>query len=206
MGQIMTLQADSLNCGTFIRANARSTGLAKLALNIKYEFNACVDQSTGLPYIATRIIREGNRMSESEVYYYHDLRPDSSIVYSKSFDSLVVEKNIFDMLTGFYYFRSNYASRSLAKSQSVTLVTFVVSEVWPLTVHYAGEETIKTIFGPVDCLKFMPETEVGTYFRDSDDMIIWVTNDQRKIPVKIYIDLRVGSITADLKEYVDPVL
>jgi len=200
----IAFDADSVNCGSFIRVDARSTGIGKLIKNIRYDFGSCIDQETGLPYIATRTVLEGERHHESEVYYYHDIRPDSSIVYSQVFDSLIVKKNIYDILSAFYFFRTNYATKSMDHQGQVTLTTFFIDEVWDLTIRYDGTETIKTLFGEMDCLRFMPVTEVGPYFRDTDDMVIWVTNDKQKIPVKIYVDLKVGSITADLKHYVSP--
>lgn len=195
---------DSINCGSFIRVNARSTGFAKLIKNIRYDFGSCIDPSTGLPYIATRIVREGERYNESEVYYFHDLRPDSSIVYGKAIDSIVVRKNIYDILSAFYFYRANYLSGNMETVNEITLTTFFINEVWDLTIRYDGTETIKTLFGKKDCLRLMPVTEVGPYFRNNDDMTVWVTNDENKIPVKIYVDLKVGSITADLVDYNSP--
>lgn len=200
----IAFDTDSVNCGSFIRVDARSTGLGKLIKNIQYDFGSCMDQETGLPYIATRTVVEGEKHNESEVFYYHDLRPDSSVVYSKVFDSLVVRKNIFDILSAFYFFRTNYATKYMNHLDQVTLTTFFINEVWDLTIRYDGTETIKTIFGDMDCLRFMPVTEIGPYFRDTDDMVFWVTNDKNRIPIKIYVDLKVGSITADLKYYVSP--
>lgn len=51
----------------------------------------------------------------------------------------------------------------------------------------------------------MPVTVVGVYFRTTNDMIPWLTNGEDKIPVKFYVDLKVGSITADLFNYYSPV-
>ena len=195
---------DSVNCGSFIRVNARSTGLAKVIKNIRYDFGSCIDPSSGLPSVASRIVQEGDKHNESEVFYYHNLRPDSSVVYSKVLDSIVVKKNIYDILSAFYTFRSNYASKKMKNNEEVTLTTFFIREVWDLTIRYDGKETISTLFGEKECLRFMPVTEVGPYFRDTDDMTIWVTNDKLKIPVKIYVDLKVGSITADLESYTWP--
>lgn len=200
----IAFDTDSVNCGSFIRVNAQSTGIAKLIKNIRYDFGSCIDPSTGLPYIATRIVQEGEKHNESEVYYFHDLRADSSVVYSKTFDSLVVRKNIYDILSAFYFFRANYLSGNIPTLNEITLTTFFINEVWDLTIRYDGTEIVKTMFGEKDCLKLMPVTEVGPYFRDTDDMTIWVTNDEDKIPVKFYVDLKVGSVTADLVGYKEP--
>ncbi len=196
--------SDSISCGSFIHASAKSVGIARFIKDIEYTFNACMDPNTGLPKTSTRIIREGEYTNNNIVYYYHNLRPDSSIVYSKKIDSLVVPKDIFDILTGFYHFRSNYLKPGTDNFGTVVIKTFFIDAIWDLTIRYAGKETIETKYGKKECLKIMPVTKVGAFFTSTDDMTIWVTNDKQMIPVKIYVDMKVGSLTADLVKYKAP--
>jgi hypothetical protein len=163
-----------------------------------------MDPNTGLPVTSTRKIREGDYTNNNIVFYFHTLREDSSIVYSETIDSVVVPKNIYDILTGFFHFRSNYLIPNLPGFSTVVIKTFFVDEIWDLTIRYAGKETIETIYGKKECLKLMPVTEVGQFFKTQNDMTIWVTNDKRMIPIKIHLDLKVGSLTAELKSYKPP--
>ncbi len=192
---------DSIGCGAYLHASAKSTGLIKFFKDIEYTFNTCMDQETGLPRKSKRIIREGEYYNNNEVYYYHNLREDSSIVYSEQLDSVIVPKNIFDILTGFYHFRSTFLKPGKKGFPTTTITTFFIDEIWDLTLRYAGIETIETDFGKKECMKIMPITEVGQFFDTTDDMILWVTNDRHLIPVKIWVDLKVGSLNADIVEY-----
>jgi hypothetical protein len=200
----ISFASDSIDCGAFIYVSAKSVGFAKFIKDIEYTFNACMDQNTGLPKTSTRIIREAEYTNNNIVYYYHNLRPDSSIVYSNTIDSLVVPKDIFDILTGFYHFRTNYLNPGTGNFGTVIIKTFFIDAIWDLTIRYAGKETIETKYGKKECLKIMPVTQVGKFFDSTDDMTIWVTNDKQMIPVKIYVDLKVGSLTADLVKYKAP--
>ncbi len=197
-------KGDSVPCGSFIQASAKSVGVVKFLKDIEYNFNACMDPHTGLPSTSTRIIREGEYTNNNIVHYYHTLREDSSIVYSEKIDSVVVPKNIYDILTGFFHFRSNYLYQNMPGFQTITITTFFVDEIWDLTIRYAGKETIETIYGEKECFKIMPVTEVGQFFKTENDMTIWVTNDKHLIPVKFFLDLKVGSLTATLKKYKPP--
>lgn len=197
-------KGDSANCGSYIQATAKSIGFVKFLKDIEYNFNSCMDPNTGLPITSTRIIREGDYTNNNVVYYYHNLRKDSSVVFSKTIDSVVVPKNIFDILTGFLHFRTNYLIPNLPGFATVVIKTFFVDEVWDLTIRYAGKETIQTIYGKKECLKLMPITEVGQFFKTENDMTIWITNDKKMIPIKIHLDLKVGSLTAELKSYHPP--
>ena len=41
----------------------------------------------------------------------------------------------------------------------------------------------------------------GRVFKDQEDMTIWVSDDQNKIPVRVQTDIMVGSIKMDLVDY-----
>lgn len=195
----------SMTCkGAKINAEAKSSGFVKIIKDVHYKFESCMDTLTGLPSVASRRIIEDDFSSLNTVEYFHKLRSDSSVVYSTQTDSLVVPKNIFDILTGFYHFRANGISNDLPKGHVDTVTTFFIDEVWDLIIRFAGEETIKTKYGMVKCLKFMPVTEVGRFFKTTDDMSIWVTKAGKNIPVRLEVDLKVGSLVADLESYQAP--
>ena len=65
-------------------------------------------------------------------------------------------------------------------------------------MKYLGKEILKTKFGLVECMKFIPFMETGRVFRDNEGISLWVTNDENRIPIKVKANLRIGSITADL--------
>lgn len=190
--------------GSTIRAEAKSSGFVKIIKDIHYKFVCCMDTVTGLPSVSSRRIIEGEFQSINEVHYNHIFRADSSVIYSEETDTLVVPKNILDILTGFYHFRANGIRSELPVGYSDTITTFFIDEVWDLIIRYAGEETIKTEFGMVKCLKFMPVTEISRFFKTNDDMTIWITANKHRIPVKVHVDLKVGSFTAELVGYEFP--
>ena len=70
-----------------------------------------------------------------------------------------------------------------------------------LDIRFYGTETIKTKFGKVNCLKFSPLVEPGRIFDSPDDVTIWVSNDNNKIPIRIQFNLIIGSVKCDLVEY-----
>ena len=75
---------------------------------------------------------------------------------------------------------------------------FFSAENYPFKMKYLGKEILKTKFGLVECMKFIPFMESGRVFRDNEGISLWVTNDENRIPIKVKANLRIGSITADL--------
>ncbi|UCH15826.1 MAG: DUF3108 domain-containing protein [Bacteroidales bacterium] len=190
--------------GAFIVAYAKSTGLLKLINDIHFRYECCMDTVTGLPITDSRILIQGDYADISTVYYDHISRKDSSIIYSKKTDTVIGPKYIYDLLSGFYLYRANYLRDNLPLNHSVTTSTFFIDEIWDLTIRYCGKETIKTIYGPVECLKVKPVTIIGYFFRTSDAMSIWVTNNGKYIPVKFSIDLKIGTLHGNITDYKKP--
>jgi hypothetical protein len=63
-----------------------------------------------------------------------------------------------------------------------------------------GKEKIKTALGEIDCIKFKPLLIAGTIFSGGEEMTVWVTDDERKIPVYIKTPIVVGDIQAKIRE------
>ena len=87
---------------------------------------------------------------------------------------------------------------------SVVIKTYFTDMLWDLNIRYGGEETITTKYGKIDCIEFKPETIIGRYFRHNDDMSVWFTRDASSIPVKIKLNLIIGSLYGDLVGYQNP--
>jgi hypothetical protein len=72
---------------------------------------------------------------------------------------------------------------------------------YPLEVKVYKKETLKTIFGKVECLLVEPVLRTPGLFEHKGRLWVWLTNDQRRIPVLMTSKIIIGSINAVLKEY-----
>jgi len=197
----ITFKTDSATQMTHIVADAKTIGLANVLYKIRDIYECYMDPSTGYPYKAIRNVREGSYSEYNEVMYDFNSRSDSTIVHSQKSGTRVVPPHIFDILTGFFHFRKNFVSRNMEPGEMFVIKTYFTDEVWDLKIKYAGKETIKTKMGKIQCIKFNPITEVGRAFKTEHDMSVWFTDDENHLPVKIWLDLRFGSVTSELREY-----
>ena len=85
--------------------------------------------------------------------------------------------------------------------QEFVIQTFFDREIYPLKFKFLGKEVVKTKLGSFNCLKFRPMVEKGRVFKEEEDMTLWVSDDQNKVPIRLKTDLLVGSIEMDLVEY-----
>ena len=195
---------DSLGHGYHIKAEAKSTGIARFFKSIDYCFECCMDTITGLPINATMSLADRRCHVYNETIFDHHSREDSSIVYSQMSGMHVVPKDIFDLLTAYFCFRQNYIPLSVKTGQDAVIKIYITDIIWDLRIRYVGRETIKTQYGKIECLKYIPSTVAGNFFKNEDDMTIWFTDDANHIPVRLRLNLIVGSVNGDLVEYQKP--
>ena len=91
--------------------------------------------------------------------------------------------------------------KKLAENDRINLKNFYKDKVYDLDVKYLGKETIDVPAGRFDCLIVEPLVQEGGLFKSEGNIIIWLTDDELKIPVKVKTKVVVGSIDAELTGY-----
>ncbi len=174
-----------------------TVGVADVLYKIRDRYESFIDVQTNQPVKAIRSIREGRYRYYNEVEYIRD----SSQVISQKSGIHSVQEGILDILSAFYFARNHKFNDNLKEGEVIEFMTYFSDENFPLRIRYRGTEVIKTNFGKIDCYKFSPVTEVGRSFKTEDDMQVWITRDNNRIPVRVRFDLAVGSFTCNLEEF-----
>lgn len=107
---------------------------------------------------------------------------------------------VMDMLGAFYYAR-RLNVREMPPGTVVPIPVFLDDKIYDLGMKILGRETIKTDLGTFRCIKITPLVVADRVFRGQEEMIMWVTDDENLIPVKITSPIIVGSVSATLKSY-----
>jgi hypothetical protein len=175
---------------------ARSTGLADKLFKVRDEYQSVFNPVTVLPYTSIRDISEGKYKR-----FYTDIfnHQTGKVITTKGIE-FDIPPMARDMVTVFYYIR-NIDFSKMKDGDLIEIVTFFDDEIFPFDMRYRGTEIVKTRKGSFNCIKLVPVVEPGRIFTKEDDMTIWLSNDQNKVPVRIRFDLKVGSVKCDLIEY-----
>jgi hypothetical protein len=180
-----------------IVARGETVGVADALFRIRDRYESYINPTNSLPVKSVRSIREGRYSYYDEVTYHHD----SLYVISKKKGMQPVPSKIQDILSAFYYARNYKFNENLKQGEIIEIMTYFSNELFPLRIKFKGIEIIKTKVGRVECYKFSPVTEVGRSFNGEEDMHVWISRDNNRIPVRIQFDLTVGSFTCDLQSY-----
>jgi len=181
--------------------NGKTVGLASSLYLVDDTYQSFTDTETNWPYKSIRNIHENRYKHYSTQIFDHWSRKDSSICISSKAGKIVVVKGCQDILSSFYYLRTKMLDKKPSLDELFIVDTYFTDEKFKLIVRFKGYEKIKTKFGTVDCMKFMPVVITGRVFKSKDDMTIWFSNDNNFIPIKIKFDIFIGSVYCDLTEY-----
>lgn len=194
----ISLKPSSLDGREVLHAEAKAytTGLADRLYKIYDVYESFMDPETGLPVKAIRNISEGNYRYYNEVVYDRDSNRVESLLSGVH----EVPPGIMDMLSVIYELRSTLGSTRLRSGDIIELKTFFSDEIYPVIIRYRGTETVRTRKGKFHALKFSPVSEPGRVFKTEDDITIWFSNDRNFVPLRISLNMLVGSVNIDLIE------
>jgi len=108
-----------------------------------------------------------------------------------------MKDGVMDMLGAFYYAR-RLDIRSMPEGTVIPIPVFLDDQVYDLGMKILGRETIKTELGTLRCIKIAPLVVADRVFRGKEEMLMWVTDDENLIPVKITSPVIIGSVSATL--------
>ncbi len=133
--------------------------------------------------------------------YHHQESVEFDQERGKAFYSTGQEVDLFpeakDILISLYWARLF----PLEVGKSIYIDNHTDKKNYPLEVKVYKKEMMKTIFGKVECLMVEPVLRTPGLFENKGRLWVWLTNDERKIPVLMKSKILIGSINAVLKEY-----
>jgi hypothetical protein len=83
----------------------------------------------------------------------------------------------------------------------VYLNFFLDKELYPSYFKFLGRDEITTRYGKFKVIKLAPLLVKGAVFNGGEKMIVWVTDDENHIPVRIETPIVVGSMKVDMVGY-----
>ena len=180
-------------------AIGRTTGMARFFFKVEDLYESYFEKEFVRPIKSIRDIYEGGYIRNSETTFDHtnNIGYFKNILNGKEKEIKLLD-DIQDLVSTFYFLRKHLDISQLKPNDYIFVNIFFSAENYPFKMKYLGKEILKTKFGLVECMKFIPFMESGRVFRDNEGISLWVTNDENRIPIKVKANLRIGSITADL--------
>jgi hypothetical protein len=189
-----------------ISTQASSKGSFSKLFKIKFRqvYESTVDKEKFRVLRTVKHDEQGDRIRDGEATFdYQDKRvtyvetnPKDMMRPPRKIASAIREDTL-DLVSGIYYLRR----LPLAVGKTFELSVSDSGFVYKIPVRITARELQDTILGKVWCFRVEPEVFGNKrLIEDEGSMILWITEDARRIPVRAQIHAGVGKIEIKLKK------
>jgi hypothetical protein len=195
----LTAQSEKLNKKPTIhyRMKGRTTGLVDKIFEVNDVYESWVNPNTYLPVKSVRNVKEQKYRFYDEVIY--DQKNDS--IFSLKAGRKKVPANVNDLVSVFFFIRQNKYFEDMLAGKTVEIPVFHGDELFMMRLVYLGTETIKTKIGKKLCYVVSPQVPKGNLLKGSDDLKIYITKDENRLPIYAEFGLLIGALKCELDEY-----
>lgn len=137
-------------------------------------------------------IREGKFQSDKSV----DFDQQNHLALTDK-DTIPVPPFVQDVLSALYYVRT----QPLEIGKSIFVDNHTDKKNYPLEVKVLKKERVEVDAGTFDCVVVQPILQSAGVFEQKGTLTVWLTDDQKKMPVLLKSKVVIGSITTELTDY-----
>ena len=184
-----------------VTTTAQSQGFVSLLFNVQNEFRSFFNPRTLCSERISKKINEGRRHKETEIVFdskrklaileERDLtKPSEPLKHAENEIPNCVE----DVVTAFYYLRR----QDFQIGKPLHLPVNDGSKTYDVTLDVQAREAIQTPLGNRSAIRVEPKVFSGL-FKRKGRMLVWFSDDDQHLPLRIKFMIAVGNITATLK-------
>lgn len=179
-----------------VKGTGRTLGAFNMFYKVRDVYESYIDAKGVFPWVFVRRVDEGGyKINQDYTFYQHKNKVNNGD--GKEFS---VPSHVQDMISSFYYART-LDFQNAKVGDIFTINVFLDDEIYPMKIKYTGKETLRLRKGKFNCMKFNPVVQEGRVFNSDEDLEVWITDDQNKIPVLAKAKIKVGSIKMQLVEW-----
>jgi len=144
--------------------------------------------------------REGKYRSDKEVVFDSENGTVTYIDYLKDLrkEHPMTEPALWDVISAFYYVRT----QPLIVGRTIYLNVFDSNKFLTVEVDVLARERVRlSDEREVDTVKIRPVLKSDGIFQKKGDILIWLTDDTKRTPVRVETEVPVGKVVATLKDF-----
>jgi hypothetical protein len=149
----------------------------------------------GLPNHFRMKVREGSHRRDREIIFdQKNLKAQYIDHIGGGKATLDILQNTYDAYSSFFYVRT----LKLEVGKSVFVNILDNKKLWNVEVQVVKKEILHTILGEIKTIQVRPIMKSEGIFDRKGAIDIWVTDDDKRIPVRMKTKVKIGSVTATL--------
>jgi LysM repeat protein len=181
-------------------AEARTHPFFEKIFKVRDRIESYVDVDYIFPWRYEKHLREGSYSADAQ--YQYDQRAGFMREPTKGKNEPMPIGSL-DPISCFYFFRTMDMT---VGSESTIRVSADDMKNYGLKVNVLRKEKVKSLAGDFDCVLVQPHLTFQGVFQNKGDFFVWLTDDERRIPVKVSAKIAIGSININLQDadWVEP--
>jgi hypothetical protein len=162
---------------------------------VRDRYETYIDVEGLFPWRFEQHIREGGYTRDFSAFF--DQRKGKAKTTEGEYE---IPLYVNDIVSAFYYARTlDYSNMKV--NDLIHLQNFYKDKVYNLDVKFLGKEVVEVPAGKFECIIVEPLVKEGGLFKHEGNIIVWLTNDELKIPVKVRTKVVIGYVEAKLTNY-----
>ncbi len=128
---------------------------------------------------------------KNKIIYFNHLKKEK-------YEHNTVTQPLWDIISGFYYLRTF----QFEVGKTVYVNIFDSNKFYNAEVKVIGKERLKISDNwKTDTIIIKPILQSEGLFKRKGDILIWLTDDENRIPVKVETSVKIGKVTAKIKSF-----
>lgn len=175
-----------------IRTEAQTNRVFSSVYKVRDVAESFVDVQGIFPWRFEKHVREGKYRADRTTIY--DQQRNLAVTGK---DTLKVPPFVQDVISMVYFLRT----QPLAIGDTLSVPNHADRKVYDLKVTIHRRERVRVAAGVFDCLVVEPFLLDGSgVFKHEGRILVWISEDRRRIPVQLKSKVVVGTVTAELEQ------
>jgi hypothetical protein len=167
---------------------------------VRDKFQAYVEKETLLPHYYERNTFEGGYKAYEQYFFNYPLKKiyctmeNNDVPFTR--DTLHLSTCTFDVMSAIYFCRSmDFANFKI--NERIPVSSIIDNKIYNLYFRYLGKAVIENKDKKkYRCFKFSALMVEGTIFKGGEDIVVYVTDDDNRIPILVEAKILIGSVKA----------
>ncbi len=169
---------------------ANTEGLADRLFKIRDSIKLWIDEKEFYTHKVNKIINEGLYKKKTKITFNYD----DSIAVINDNEKIKLPFRSWDPFSMFYYLRTI----QLMNENILAFDYFNGKKKINYKLIVSGKEEIKSKIGSFNCYIVKPFHQGKSLLKNEGDMKIWISDSEKRLPIKIQIKMKFGSMKLDL--------
>ena len=180
-----------------IESRARSNRTLSILYPVRDRVITYMDRDGYFSHGIQKYLREGGYSSDRIFEFDYPDQMARRYKQEAVSDSVRLTTHVQDVLSAFYWVRT----QPLEVGRTLQVEAMDDLKTYRLAVQVLAREKVKVKAGTFECFLVQPLLMGEGLFKTKGEVYIWITADERRIPVKMRSEIFIGAISAVMTDY-----